>query len=259
MAKILLGVAAVVVVTYVGVCAWLYFNQRNILYRPVPEVALSDEDVIWLEQNGVRIKIWHVAGNGDTAIIYFGGNAEPVHLNLDNFRSWFPQHSLYLVNYRGYGGSTGKPTEAGLCQDANAIYDLAKQHHTNIAVMGRSLGSGVAVCLASQRQVAKIALVTPFDSISAVAQNVYPLFPIQQLLKDKFDSAARAKDISAPVLIMLAEKDRVVPAERGRALAAAFEQPVSTVEIANADHINVSEYREYSKALREFLVPDTTL
>ena len=158
------------------------------------------------------------------------------------------------MNYRGSGGSTGDPTEVDLCADAIAVYDYLHRTHDRISVIGRSLGSGVASCLASERHVEKLALVTPFDSILAVAKNIYSIFPVELILKDTFDSAARAPNIDSDVLLILATEDKIVPMHHGHALANAFAPERVTVhEIKDAGHINISDFQDYEMLLREFL------
>ncbi len=252
--KTLLSILVLGAIVYAGLCAWLYIKQRDMLYFPRPEVHLDSAETIWLDTPGARLKLWRLPGSGRNALVYFGGNAEPVHLNIDTFRAWFPEHNIYFVNYRGYGGSTGTPNETDLCADARAIYDHLRTSYGQISVIGRSLGSGVATCLASQRDIAKLALITPFDSIRAVASNLYPMFPVALLLEDSFDSAAYAAAIEAEVLIMLATEDNVIPIHHGRSLANAFRpNQIRVQEISGADHIDISESVEYGTALREFL------
>ena len=252
--KAFIPILALATAAYTALCAWLYVNQRNMLYYPRPEVHVDSAEPIWLDTVDARLKIWSVAGAGSDAIVYFGGNAEPVHHNIDAFRDWFPEHSVYLVNYRGYGGSSGSPDEAGLCADAAAVYDYLDARHARISAIGRSLGSGVAACLASERELDKLALITPFDSVRAVASNLYPFLPVSMLLHDTFDSAARAPAIDAEVLIMLASEDEIIPMEHGYSLARAFApEQVEILEISGADHIDISEFAEYGTSLREFL------
>jgi pimeloyl-ACP methyl ester carboxylesterase len=239
---------------YLALCVGLYFGQRSLLYFPKPEATSALAEAMWLDTAGARLKIWALKRPGDEALIYFGGNAESVEVNIETFHDWFPNHSVYIANYRGSGGSAGKPTEADLCADAIALYDHLSDSHQQISVIGRSLGSGVASCLASERRVTKLALITPFDSILSIAKNIYSWLPVELILKDKFDSSARAARIAADVLVVVASDDRVVPAAHGRALAAAFgPQQVIVREINGANHINVSEFLDYQQALREFL------
>lgn len=207
---------------YGAACAYMYFNQRAMIYFPTPVSHAPGTQVLLLENEGVRLRIWHAGDAKQSAIIYFGGNAEDVAQNIPQFERIFPDHALYLVNYRGYGGSTGHPTEAGLFADALAIHDFVRAKHGSVAVIGRSLGSGVAMYLASVRAVDRLALVTPFDSLANVAQRHYPLLPVALLLRDKYQSVKRAAAIDTPTLILAAQHDEIIPRVHAERLAAAF-------------------------------------
>ncbi|MFQ5983707.1 MAG: alpha/beta hydrolase, partial [Woeseiaceae bacterium] len=176
---------SMVALIYVGFCAFLYMTQRNALYYPTPEVQVTDATEVRLESDGETLKIWHLPNsNGPNAIIYFGGNAEDVSGNIPQFRNIFPGYAVFLVNYRGYGGSTGSPTEAGLYRDALTVFDEIHSRHKDVSVIGRSLGAAVATYLASVRDVQRLVLVTPFDSIENVAKGAFPIFPVSLLIKD---------------------------------------------------------------------------
>lgn len=217
-----LSLLALAALAYLGLVAWVYATQRAQMYFPVPEGRHPGAEVLWLENQAVRIKVWHVERPGRQALIYFGGNAEDVSGNVESFAVAFPGHSLFLVNYRGYGGSTGKPSEAGLNADALAVFDHVQQAHREIAVMGRSLGSGVAVALATKRPVHRLVLLTPFDSLVNVARDHMAWLPVGLLLKDRYDSAGLARGVEAPVLIVIAAEDEIISRPRSEALAAAF-------------------------------------
>ena len=144
---------ATVAIAYGLLSAWVFFTQRGQIYFPTPESQHLNAEQLWIESQGERIKVWVVARPGGRALLYFGGNAEDVAGNIESFAEAFSDRSLYLVNYRGYGGSSGRPSEAGLVADALAVFDHVRTQHPDIAVMGRSLGSGVAVQLAAERPV----------------------------------------------------------------------------------------------------------
>ena len=123
-----------------------------------------------------------------------------------------------------------------------------------MAVIGRSLGSGVAVHVASIRDVSKLVLVTPYDSIESLAEAQFAFFPVSWLLRDKFDSLRRAKDVRAPVLVLMADTDTVVPHTNTERLVAAFAPGQAAVEtIAGTDHGSITGSRDYLEALRAFL------
>ena len=159
---------------------------------PLPETQRPDAQVLWIESQGERLKVWVVPRAGSKALLYFGGNAEDVAGNIEEFAAAFPDRSLFLVNYRGYGGSSGQPSEAALFADALAIFDHVRREHSEIAVMGRSLGSGVAVFVASERPVERLVLVTAFDSLVNVATEYFRWLPVGWLMRDRYDSARRA-------------------------------------------------------------------
>ncbi len=169
---LLVGTVAVLFVAWGG---WLYATQRSQIYFPTPAVEHPGAQVWWVESQGERLKVWVVARPGTRALLYFGGNADDVAGHIDAFSDAFPEHSLYFVNYRGYGGSSGRPSEPALVADALAVFDQVQSRQAEVSVMGRSLGSGVAVQLAAERPVSRLVLVTPFDSLVNVATRVFPL------------------------------------------------------------------------------------
>lgn len=242
------------VMAYLTMCAFLYNRQRSILYYPTPPVESNEAQVIWLANEDQSLKIWYIPGNSDQALIYFGGNAEDVSLNISQLSRLFPQHAIYLHNYRGYGGSTGKTTEAALFSDAVALYEHVRLEHKEIAVMGRSLGTGVAVYLASEKDVKQLVLVTPYDSMARLAGTYYPLIPVSFLMKDKFDSLSLAGKINIPTLVLIAEHDEVIPRRLTNALVSALKpDKTSTTVIKGSGHNTIGSYPQYENALQIFL------
>ena len=242
---------------YITLGLLLYLNQHSFLYYPTPELPSHDLDEINLNVDEATVKLYIVNPNQHSAIIYFGGNGESVIHNAPEFSHYFPNKTVYLVNYRGYAGSSGTPSEAALYNDAQVIFDYVAQHHQSIAVIGRSLGSGVATYLATQREIKKLALITPFDSIKEVAQKAYPLYPISLLLKDKYDSIGRAHNIKADNLILIAADDQVIPRQHAEKLAAAFNKNQVTVKVfENAGHNDISQHSHYYQTLQQFLIED---
>lgn len=236
-------------------CALLYLTQRSLIYYPISSNALTDQEVIWIENKHEKLKVIVLNKGNDNAFIYFGGNAEDVSLNIPDFQAALSDTAIYLVNYRGYGGSTGTPSEKALFQDAIAIYDSISDKHASISVVGRSLGSGVAMHLASSRDIAKLVLVTPYDSLENIARKYYPIFPISLILQDKYDSLQRASAITSPVLMVIAEHDEIIPRRYSESLMSAF-SPQITVEmsvISDASHNSLSMYRQYYDELSGFL------
>jgi fermentation-respiration switch protein FrsA (DUF1100 family) len=172
----------------------------------------------------------------------------------DFFKDVFADYSVYLINYRGYGKSQGSPNETALFSDALAIYDEVALHHDAIVAYGRSLGSGVAVYLASLRRLDKLILLTPYDSVAEVGQKLYPFFPVRHLIKDRFDSASRAASIEAPVLITSAELDHEIPLSHTLRLKQRFTlAPVEYLMIKAAAHNNIVDVPEYRAAVKKFI------
>ena len=245
---------SLVAVVYLGLITWVYVTQRTHIYFPVPEALNPGAEALWVESEGERIKVWHVARDRPQALIYFGGNAEDVAGNIETLSAAFPEHSLFLVNYRGYGGSSGRPTETGLRADALAIFDRVRELHPDIAVMGRSLGSGVAVALASQRPVERLVLVTAYDSLVNVAREYFGWLPVGLLLKDRYESARLAPRIEARVLIVIAADDEIISRPRSEALVAAFAPGQARIEvIAGAGHNTLDLSPRYLGAIQRFL------
>ena len=250
--KFLSVVTFLCLVVYVVGAVALYAYQRKLLYFPSPEYA-HEFDSLELHNEQEVLKVAVLNPGQSRAIIYFGGNAESVIFKAEPFLENFPDHTIYLVNYRGYGGSTGTPTELGLYSDSLALYDRVSTSYESISLMGRSLGSGVATFLASQREVAHLALITPYDSIKNVAQARIPIYPAGLLIKDRYESAEKAKRVTARVLIVMAELDSVIPNSHSIKLSEAFqEEQVSIINIKGADHNNISLDLEYYSSLKRF-------
>lgn len=231
----------------------MYLFQRGMLYYPVPARNDIPRDTITFKNKDLSLHGWVLNKNQGKALIYFGGNAEDITDNIIQLEELFNNHTIYLINYRGYGGNAGKPTEQGLFSDAIAIYDQIKQQHNSVSLMGRSLGSGVAVYLASIRAISQLFLLTPYDSIVAVAQTHYPYLPVRLLVKDKFDSIALAKNIKVPTLIVTAEYDQVIPNKHAKRLRDHLTETIVTYHlIAGAEHNNITSFPQYEEAIKKF-------
>jgi pimeloyl-ACP methyl ester carboxylesterase len=236
---------------YAGACAWLYFGQRNMIYFPPPYTVRSAANTDTLRVADAELKLTVRPSSGPNALVYFGGNAEDVAANLPEFAGAFPEHALYLLHYRGYGGSSGSPSEEALHADALALFDKVHESHANVVVVGRSLGSSVAIRLASERPVAGLALVTPFDSIAAIAAQHYPWVPVNWLFLDKYESWRHAPRVSAPTLVLVAEHDRIIPRDSTDRLMAVFPPGVASRRlITGTDHNSISVSPQYLTALK---------
>lgn len=239
---------------YLAVGALLFANQRSFLYFPTPAARHNFDEIIF-NNEGESISTIVINKGKEKAILYFGGNGESVAFSASDYADIFPSHTFYLVNYRGYGGSSGKPEESGLYSDAGYIFDKIQLKHHTVSVIGRSLGSGVATFLASKKDVEKLVLITPFDSIQNVAQQNFWIYPMSILLKDKFDSLSRVKQIKVQTLIIIAENDEVIARKHTNNLIKGFPAAQITVDIIkNAGHNTLSENKRYALLLREFLI-----
>lgn len=255
MLKTLIGLLLVAALLYAALSAWIYFRQRDFIYFPQFTRADVPAADLELQVDGAVLRGWVVNPGNRDAVIYFGGNAEAVQAMRTDLQHWFPDRSSYLVPYRGYGGSDGRPGETALHADALALYDLVRSRHPDgaITVIGRSLGSGVASYLAAHRPVAKLVLVTPFDSMARLAQTHYSFLPVRWLLRERYDSARHLKNYLGPVLIVRASDDRIVPAARTAALVEALPVQPHVAELAGTDHNTLSLVPGYRQAIVNFV------
>ncbi len=244
-----LAVAAVVV--YCALCAALFLYQRKLIYFPQPRAPVSGATTFGLPIEGGQVLVTTLPRGGPDALLYFGGNAEDVSYNLPGLANALPDHAVYLMHYRGYGGSAGQPSEAALVADAVALFDKVRTEHAHIVVIGRSLGSGVAVQLASQRPVARLVLVTPYDSLQDLAAEQFPCFPVRWLLRDRFESWRYAQQLSVPTLVIAAEHDEVIPRRSTQALYGRFRAGVASLTVLpGTGHNTLSERADYWTAIK---------
>ena len=255
MKEILISIALIVFCAYLLIGLFLYLFQRQFIYFPTPEKAIDGVEFFNFASAGETLKILHLNNHHDHAVIYFGGNNEDVSHNLATFPGVFQNHAVYLVNYRGYSGSTGAPSEAGFYRDALNIYDHLKSKHLNISAIGRSLGSGVASYLATQRELEKLVLVTPYDSVKAVSEEKYPYYPISYMLKDHYDSYSRAHEIETNTLVIVAENDEIIPWRHTERLLSQLNPEITTVKIIpNVFHGPLDTEGHYSQYMNEYFM-----
>jgi uncharacterized protein len=250
----LLYVAVAAILIYAALCLWLYLAQDGLLYPGAGESAHPEARDLRLKCGDATVKVWEMHPGAQGALLYFGGNGEDVGSNLPSFAAAFPDRALYFVNYRGYGGSTGRPSERALISDAETIYDWVAARHSRIAVMGRSLGTGIVTALATLRPVERVVLVTPFDSVVNIAAERYSWFPVRWLIKDPYNSVARIAKVRAPVLVLIAGDDESIPRAHSDALVAAISSGMGrVVVIPGATHNDVETFPVYLRSVGEFL------
>lgn len=240
----------VALLVYAGLCLALFLAQRSLLYFPQPRGNVG-ATFLTLPVADATLQVTTRPHDGADALLYFGGNAEDVSQSLPELAAAFPDRALYLMHYRGWGASTGRPTEAALFADALALFDSVRATHSRIAVVGRSLGSGVAVYLASERPVARLVLVTPYDSILGVAARKIPYFPVRWLLRDRFDSGRYAAQVSAPTLLIAADGDTVIPRASTDLLLTRFRPGQAVLRrVSGVRHNTIEQSPDYGRLLQ---------
>jgi len=257
MARAVTIFVAILLLGYLALCAALFAYQRSLIYFPQPKSWGGPATTQQLQVKDAELVITTRQAAGPKAIVYFGGNAEDVSANLPSFAQAFPGHAIYLLHYRGYGGSSGSsgsPTEAALQSDALVLFDHVSKTHADVTVVGRSLGSGVAVWVASQRPVSRLILVTPYNSIQELAAQRFPYFPISWLLVDKFESWKYAPQVTAPTLLIAAEHDEVIPAASTEKLYAQFKKGTATLKmLPGTSHNTISQHPQYLALFQSML------
>lgn len=237
---------------YLGVFAVLTLNQRGMLYQPrvqlIPaaQAGLSDFETLRLTtEDGETLVAWYHPPKDDKApiILYFHGNGGSLYDRQNRFRL-LAQHGygVLATSWRGYGGSTGAPTEPGLLKDGEAAYAEARRRvpPQHIVLMGESLGTGVATMLAARHEAAALVLDSPYDSVVDVAGGHFPMFPVSLVLQDTFRADEAIGNVHIPVLMVVGEIDPVTPAEAGRRLFARANEPKELRELKGVGHIAMS-------------------
>lgn len=264
--SLLLPLGKIALAVAIGVPLIVYFAQDGLIFmrQPVPEARRAEiartipqaSSVFVTSTDGTRVHAWHYKA-GPALVIYFGGNAEEVSWMLEAVRAETSGVSWLLVDYRGYGQSEGAPAEKALVADALALYDHAAKlpgvDPKRIYAFGRSLGSGPAVALAAQRPLAGVVLVTPFDSLAAVAKRYYWYLPVDWMLKHRFDSMPLAPRLQTPLLCLIAPRDEVIPAEHAERLYAAWGGPKKKVLLEDAGHNTTDAHPQFWPPIRGFL------
>ena len=265
----MLTLAAVLAVVAIGFPLLVFLIQDRLLFFPQPLAESRREEIrkrysavaeVFLESENLKLHAWHIkAAQGKPLVIYFGGNAEDVSGMLEDAVLRAPGVGWLLVSYRGYGASEGSPSEASISADALKWHDYAVKDlgAKEIVAFGRSLGSGAAVFLASERKLTSVILVTPFDSMVEVAKHHYPYLPVSLLLRHRFDSVGRAPKIAAPLLCIAAGQDNVIPAVHARRLYEAWGGPKRWIELQDAGHNSTDGAPAFWRSVTAFLEKST--
>jgi hypothetical protein len=235
------------VVLYGGFVALLYVAQRSLQYFPerqrtAPRAAglPEAEEAVLDTADGERVIVWHVPPREEQPIfLYFHGNGGSLRWRSERFRALIADGSgLVALSYRGYGGSSGRPTETGLIEDAAAAYAfaIARNPAERIVLWGESLGSALALALAAEKRVGHLVLEAPFTSAADVGAQHYWFVPVRLFMKDQFRSDLRVGKVTAPVLVVHGEDDAIVPVTLGERLYGLIRAPKRFVRIASAGH-----------------------
>jgi uncharacterized protein len=223
--------------------------QRKLLYFPnrvavaPAAVGLPQAKVLKLKtSDGETLVAWHIApAAGKPLILYFHGNGGGLELRNERFKALTETgDGLLAIEYRGYGGSSGSPSEEGLQRDAEAAYEAALALGTapkDIVVMGESLGTGVAVPLAARHEVGAVVLDSPFSSIVDVAAAHFWMFPVRLLMRDRFRSDQAIGSVHAPLLVVQGDRDDVTPIRFAEKLYALANEPKRFIRVEGAGHL----------------------
>jgi uncharacterized protein len=248
----LVRLLAIAAVLYVAFVALLFTMQRSFLYpassyrTTAAGAGLAGfQDLTLATADGERLVAWWKPPQpGRATLVYFHGNGGSLWNRRDRARLLTEDgRGLLMVSYRGYSGSTGMPTETGLREDARAAYAWAAERAEpeRLVLYGESLGSGVAVRLASERPVAGVILDAPYTSAADIAKLTYWFVPVDLLMRDQFRSIDLIDDIKAPLLVLHGERDGLIPIRLGQRLFDAANEPKRFVSLPGAGHVDVLE------------------
>jgi fermentation-respiration switch protein FrsA (DUF1100 family) len=242
------SILGMVLVGYIAILTGLYTAQRLLMYHPntsladpaqynLPGISLQKLDTA----DGEQLIAWFApASDAYPTILYFHGNAEHLGNRADKFRAFTDRgFGLLAVSYRGYGGSSGAPSEEGLYHDARAALAFLESKGikaTDTVFYGESLGSGVAVKLATEHAPKLLVLEAPYTSVADRAQEIYWYAPVRYLLKDIYNSLGRIKEVHAPLVIIHGEDDLTIPIHHGRALLAEANEPKTGIFLKAVGH-----------------------
>lgn len=252
-------IVVILLILFILVMTSLFLLQRYFIF-PGTFVLSPDSHAAYYQkldalkktftpEEGITLSGWLLEKPGTPLMVFYGGNAREAATKMD-FLSQVYNYSALAVNYRGFGESTGKPTEKNLISDALFVLDQVMKETgrtpKDIIIIGESLGSGVATQVAAARPVAKLILEVPFDSLQAVALEKIPFLPLGLILQDTFRSDIFAPEVKCPVYIFAAEKDEVIPVHHAQKLSTLFPNLAFYKEYANVGHMNISYANGFS-------------
>ena len=248
---------------YVAIAAFMFFAQTSLLFPagqagaagPPPPGSVRLELAAPSGERLVGLHIPPTGGEGDLLILGFAGNAWNAAAAAEYLHELFPEAHVAAFHYRGYAPSGGAPDAEAFQQDALLIHDFvrARLHPARIVAIGLSIGSGVAPYLAARRPLDGLILVTPFDSLTALAAGHYPWLPVRLLLRHRMEPAAELRGTSVPVAVLAGDRDTLVRPARTEALRRSLRHLVFDRTIAGATHNDIYDRPEFRRAMREAL------
>ena len=253
-----------IIVTYVVICIAAYFGNRWFMYFPDParfspaEAGLSGVEEIELRSgDGERLIAWYAkAAPGQPTILYFHGNAGNAAGRAEKFETMRSGGAgVFYLNNRGYGGSSGKPTEKANVADAVTAYEYLRGAGVDagaIVLYGESLGSGQAIQLAGRRAVRAVVLEAPLTSTVDVGKRTYFFLPLGLLLSDQYRNAEQVAKVTAPLLVLHGEQDEVIPVAMGRRVYAAANEPKKLEIFPRGHHSDLFDHGAWER-VRAFL------
>ena len=240
---------SIIILIYLSITAILYFSQRNLLYHPSENNYSDDQLTVTIEkvkittEDNLELLAWYHEKDiiNSKTILYLHGNAGSLENRIHKINNFEDINiNFLLLAWRGFSGNKGQPNEQGLYKDAKAAIKWLKKKGVkdqNIIIYGESLGTGIATEIAQNKNYAGVILESPFTSMIEAGSSKYPIFPIKLLLKDKYESNKKIKNIKSPILIMHGEEDRIVPFRMGKKLYELANEPKYSYFPKNDDHM----------------------
>ena len=222
-----------------------FFFPNQVVSQSPADYGIAFEDVYFRSQDGIELNGWFVPGGTDLTWLWFHGNGGSLGDRAEDLTLYNSLGvNIFVFDYRGYGHSAGKPTEKGVYRDATGAlqYLQSRQDVANsrIVYFGQSLGGAIALELATRHPPLGLVLESTFSSAADMARQVAPRLPLHVLVRRKFDSTARIRKVSSPVLVVHGNDDSVVPLAPGRKLYEAAIGPKRWMGVPNADHSDVA-------------------
>jgi uncharacterized protein len=256
LARIFLSIVKTVVVIYVGLLVGVYICQRELEYLPVPDFAGTPKENGVEEMSIVTVKTsdnlslmgWFAPPKiaGQKVVVIYHGNGANLGAKAGRARLFLDKgYGVFLCEYRGFGGNPGSPTEEGVYNDARAVINWLGEKgfsKSSVVLYGESLGTGIAVQMATEFQPFGLILEAPYSSALSVAERRYPIFPVALLMKDRFDSISKIGRFKLPLLIVHGDRDHIIPIVFSRDLFNAANEPKKFIQVDGAGHLDLYDF-----------------